>query len=858
MQSMLESLKRQREQILPDPSEEMLARHTSLLEIAIISLYNRLANRLDAEAESFQIRSGGAVFALGSLGRGLVGPYETVRLLFLTSQAVPWEEGWLDEISQPLVEAGWKTEAEQATLDDEVRQAETDSVLFFDLLQARYISGNRHLAEELESALSSISDGRRDEVLQEIYEKSRARDLRLREASNWLEPNLLSNPGGLKDIVAIRNACRVASDTCNLEDAIFQGYLLRAEVDALRQAEKKLVQMLNLLYKISRNEEGRLGFKEQEILAEKLAYPERSGFLPVEALMQEVHQLFHSVVFVAREFWERLQESRWEWQQIEKAPEVELEPGVHLQSGKISIQTAQYEPSASNLVHIFVLAARHQAGFDNNTRRWVQHHRNLLATAPHDPRVKEEVVELMKGDDPELPVMRRFYDFGFLTALAPELAAVHGLTQHDSFHAYPVHENHLRTLAELKKLFRGDYSREEPELTRIAQRIQDPSSLFWAAVLHNIGKAAGQDHALHGGEMIPAIAKRLGLAPEESDMVQFLVAHHPLLRDSASMRYLGDQEMLSRCMLVVNTPERLELLLLLSFADARATGPKALDLWAQTPVYPLFEKIRHLLEKGEPTAEAIAERMAPLKERVWKKVSRFMEREELETHFTQFSPRYLLTVSPGNIASHLKLEKEFVDSREPFAWKAGTAGSSAILTLICRETSGLLAQITGILALHDFNIVEAQVFTKQNDILLLTFQCNLPEDCEEDWSAVMADLKKLLRGKLALEYRLARHARSRPKREPPKSFPCRISLDNDSSEAYSILEIYAADRVGLLYTITRTLLDLQLRIHVAKITTKGDQGANVLYLRSQEGEKITDTEQIEEIKNALCFWVDEN
>jgi [protein-PII] uridylyltransferase len=86
--------------------------------------------------------------------------------------------------------------------------------------------------------------------------------------------------------------------------------------------------------------------------------------------------------------------------------------------------------------------------------------------------------------------------------------------------------------------------------------------------------------------------------------------------------------------------------------------------------------------------------------------------------------------------------------------------------------------------------------------------------------------------------------------------PSRIFIDNESSSKYTILEVYTTDRIGLLYSISRTLLDLQIRIAIAKITTKVDQVADVFYIRTQEGQKVTDPEQIEEIKHALCFWLD--
>ncbi len=117
----------------------------------------------------------------------------------------------------------------------------------------------------------------------------------------------------------------------------------------------------------------------------------------------------------------------------------------------------------------------------------------------------------------DLHFVRKFYNQGLMLSLVPELSAIHGLVQHDAFHLYPVQEHHFRTLAELKKIFRGDYAQAEPELTQMAQDVEDPTMLYLAGLVHDMGKSSGRGHAAHGGAMIPAVARRLGLNAEESE-----------------------------------------------------------------------------------------------------------------------------------------------------------------------------------------------------------------------------------------------------------------------------------------------------------------------------------------------------
>lgn len=857
MQNILESLKKQREQILRDSSEEMLNRHTNLLEIAVISLYNRLANTLKVDGSQF--RAGAAVLALGAFGRGVIGPLQRVDILVLTTDSSTWEFDWIKEIVDPLREAGWQVETERGSIREQLERAEKDYGFLAKLVEGRYISGSRQLADRLNEELESFLENRRDIYLNQLYDDACRREQQLLQPESWLEPDLLEHPGGLAEIDSIRVACRIAANIRCLDDAIFLGYLDRQEVDFLRQAEKKYIRLLSLLRSDQGGAAGVLQFDRQETIAAGLGYSARVGFLPVEVFMREIHQLLHGVQCISQEFWERIHESRWASKADADTVSTPLEMGLVTRHGKIQLQADLYPATAGHLVHLFQLAAGHRLSFSNITRQWIQHHRNVLDTAAGDAMVKEELLDLIRAEDDDLYLLRRFYNQRLLTSLVPELAAVHGLVQHDAFHLYPVQEHHFRTLAELKKLFAGDYRREQPVLTKIAEGLEDPILLFLAALLHDIGKSAGRDHALHGGEMIPSIAGRLGLTPEESDVLQFLVVQHLLLMDSASLRDLADAEMLAQCALIIKTPMQLDLLLLLSFADMMATGPKARQKWYDTPVIELYERVKHLLDKGEPSPRAIAERIEQVRMQVERQVADLINRDELQVYFEQLAPRYLLSMTPGSIARHLRMERQLDHSEEAFLWEATVLDGATEVTLISRETPGLLAKVAGILTLRDLSITSAQIFSKENGVVLLIFQCRPPEgaDCKVDWDSAREDMQRVLQGKWSLPYRIAAHAAQKGYDRPlPRQSPSRVLIDNDSSQLYTILEVYTTDRVGLLYAITWTLWELQVRIFVAKITTRVDQVADVFYIKTMQGEKITDPERIDEIGNALLFRLD--
>ncbi len=853
MQNISESLRKQRELILEEGSEQALDRHTSLLEIAIISLYNRLANRLLDGSEAF--RAGGAIAAIGPFGHGVSGPTQAVPILYLHADDAPIKDSWIDEITEPLIDAGWKVEAVQGSVRQIIDKAKNAPALMLKLMDMRYISGNKALAEQLEKAIDDYIGANRTPFLLSLREAAASRDKLIEQARNWLEPDLEESPGGLSEINGIRFACRIASNIRSLEDAIFQGYLTRQEVDFLQNAEKSFRRYLTLLQSASGDSSTILPVREQELLARKLGYSEISGFLPVEIFMQHVHQTFHGVAEVAREFWERVEESRADRSEDNGT---ELEEGIVSRFGKIYIQTERYPATPGHLVHLFALAAKQRLGLANVTRQWIMHNRNVLDSASGDPNVKDELLALLRADSPEIPLLRRFYSYGLMTAIIPELGSVHGLVQHDAFHLYPVQEHHLRTCSELKRLLAGRYAETEPDLTRTAADMTDPALLLLAGLLHDLGKSSGSGHAAKGGEMIPPIAKRLGLSAQETDTVQFLVAQHLLLIDSASMRDLADPEMLAGCTAAVGKPEYLDQLLLLTFADMMSTGPRAREKWRDTPVMDLYCSISNILEKGEPSSQVIAEKAARVKKQLQARISDLMGAEELETYFSRLAPRYLITISPEEIVKHLRLGRYLQASGEQFVWEVSAGRETAEITVISWDKPAFLSRAAGILTLHGLNIMSAQAFMMNEEMILLIFQCRLPEKdgAAMHWDNLKKDMDRLINGKLALDYRIAAHSSGGSRRKVVRSSPSTIVIDNESSAMYTILEVYTLDRIGLLYTITRTLYELQMLISVAKITTKGDQVADVFYVRTDKREKVTDPEQITEIQRALRYSLD--
>jgi [protein-PII] uridylyltransferase len=219
---------------------------------------------------------------------------------------------------------------------------------------------------------------------------------------------------------------------------------------------------------------------------------------------------------------------------------------------------------------------------------------------------------------------------------------------------------------------------------------------------------------------------------------------------------------------------------------------------------------------------------------------------------------YLLSFTPEAVVSHMHLAPELKETGAVV--RPSNRGGYWSLLIMAKDRTGLLARICGVLALHNLNVLAAQIFTWRDgtavDVLDVCSAVEGPYE-GQDWDALTQDLNLALGDRLGLAHRLGRRHRSVGRGKPRVRLrrPAKVVIDNDISDFYTITEVYADDRPGLLYDITRTLSECGIDIFRAKIGTKVDQVVDVFYVLDKYGEKIDDPELQEELREALLHVV---
>ena len=827
-------------------------RISAMIDVAVISLYNRLTNRSDLH--SLEIRRYGAVLAIGEYGRRQLGPFSPITLLFLQASEVPFDEDiWQTGIVQPLEQAGWDVQSEVVKVEDAVELCLGDFDWLSSLLDSRFISGSRQLMDDLRlSLMEQIDSERNRQSVRAFLDEWVERKDRQQDPSFILEPDLEYSSGGLGEL----NRIRWAGYLLNGDERWIETNNLNSDNHAaLRQAEQFLLRVRNHLQLLNRNQETQLQYEAQREVAHSLGYEDQGDFLAVEVMMKELEGHFYEVGLIASRFKKLLRA----WIASEVKEEVkpgreEVAPGMWVKRGLLMVDVDKLDDEANGLLELFKQAVHLDVDLSVESYQWAKSQADMLpGSLEGQTELRDWLFEIIREENSGTKTIRALYETEVLPNLIPELRPVHALVQHDAFHLYPVHEHHLRTFSELKKLLHGEHNSDFPQIPEWLEGIRDEEVLLLAGLIHDVGKSGGHGHARRGADMSVLIGDRLGLSQEEKQLLSFLVANHVLLTDSAARRDIDDQQMLQYCAGEIGSVAQLRMLLLHSFADLRATGPLAWEFWQSLPMLELYQCLLHRLERGDPDVRAVAARLLSLKRQTAELLGDDMTKEELDYHFEQLPSRYLLSATPEEVVDHYKLEREL--EKEILAWQVEEKGGMWELTIMSRQPLGLLARAAGILTLNQLDIRKARTDTKKNGVAFQTFEVTgLQPKTEISWEQVMDDLKKTLQGRIALDYRLALHAADqRKKRRSVPAKPDEVVVDNHSSDHYTIIEIYTTDRPGLLYAVTRAMLDLQLQVFLAKISTRVDQVADIFYVLTGEGKRVEDPEHAEEIKQALLF-----
>jgi [protein-PII] uridylyltransferase len=461
-----------------------------------------------------------------------------------------------------------------------------------------------------------------------------------------------------------------------------------------------------------------------------------------------------------------------------------------------------------------------------------------------DGAARDGFFRLLRAGGPGIRMLEVLDRMGLLVRFLPAWTDVRCRPQRDPYHRLTV-DAHL--LAAATAAYELLHDAERPS---DAPPAADRDGFLLGALLHDIGKVGRADHVALGTEITADLLDHMGVDPSIRELVSFMASEHLLLPDTATRRDLSDEDLVLDVAARVGTRARLSALALLAEADARATGPAAATQWRRALVSELVTKVGRVLERGE-MGEELAVRLATRIGRVRELLAD--EPEAAVDRFVLGMPRrYFLAVHPERIRHHFALISPALEANEVRVWseKGIRPGSHEIL-VVAGDRPGLLSWIAGALTLERLSILSAQAFTTEDGAAVDLFEVagSLGTDQEASRQRIAAILRGALDGTVSIEQGVELRRRHYP--PPRRPVPVTVRVDEDASDFSTVIEVGAADRIGLLHDITRALAELHVDVHLAKVATFDGRVVDTFYVRDALGRKIVEEAALAELSDVV-------
>jgi [protein-PII] uridylyltransferase len=439
------------------------------------------------------------------------------------------------------------------------------------------------------------------------------------------------------------------------------------------------------------------------------------------------------------------------------------------------------------------------------------------------------------------------HQLGVLAKILPEFARITARRQIDLYHVYTVDVHSLFAVRRLFALRHGDV--QVPSLSPLMERLERPLGLYLGTLYHDIGKGL-PDHSARGAEIAARACARLGIDPADAADVEWLVAKHLRMSSIAQRRDLSDPELIHDFAEECGTADRLDRLYLLTYADIATVGPQTWTEWKARLLRELYEKTRSVLGGEERKRPAPGTYEAAGRARVAEALRGRAPENEIARFVAAMPARYFLTESPAQAPRHLRLLRLGRELPVAAAIRHRPGLGYSELTIAAPDRPGLLSLIAGVLAAHRVDIHHAEVFSTPDDPslgwlssrALDHFEVRGPEEGSLEparWRAAREDLERVLSGAESLAELMARRLKaSALTQKPLPRVPTKVVIDNASSRDHSVVDVFTADRVGLLHTLSQTFFDLGLSVDLARIATEGHRAADAFYVRTAAGGRL--------------------
>ena len=851
------------QQLLKQGQGTVCAQHLSDTEDSIIRSVVSFASAVMFPGSE---KIGLSAIAVGGYGRGTLAPGSDIDLLFLLSG---FERERTSKVIEFLLYALWdarqKVGHATRSIDECLKLAKGDNTILTSILEARFICGEKILFDSLVTRFRReiVKTSGKKFVAEKLAERDQ-RHAKSGESRYAVEPDLKDGKGGLRDLHTLFWIAKFLFDANSTEELAEKGAFTRVELARFKKCEDFLWAVRCHLHFLAKRGEDRLSFDRQIEMAERLGYKGHNGLRDVERFMKHYFLIAKDVGDLTRIFCASL-----EAKQFKDAPSLSRMIGrliprrnaamkgdkdYKIESGRISVvDDGVFARNPVNMLRIFQLAGHRGMEIHPDALKDIRKSLRLIDDGLRaNPEANAIFLDILTASVTPETLLRMMNEAGVLGRFIPDFGKIVAMMQFSMYHHYTVDEHLIRSVGVLSQLEGGTLTGEHPLSASLFPTLKSRRVLYVATLLHDIAKGRQEDHSIAGERIARELCPRLGLSEAETDTIAWLIRYHLLMSETSQMRDLNDFKTILDFTSLVQSPERLKLLLILTVADIRAVGPGVWNGWKGQLLRTLYHEAEPVLSGGH-TAISRKERVLEAQTQFLQNYPTWNDAQKKKATARHYDA-YWLNVSMDRQLRHQTLidkaqEREAATDIHTDAFTAITE-----ITVFTPDHPRLLALVTGACAAAGANIIGAQIFTTSDgmalDTILLQREFAGEDDERRRVFRVCESITKTLHGQIRLRDALA-GAQEAQGRTKAFSVAPRVIIDNTSSNQHTVIEINGLDRVGLLHGLTDALFYLNLNITSAHIVTYGEKAIDVFYVTDLMGAKIESPARQEAIEKAL-------
>ena len=798
-----------------------------------------------------------ALAAVGGYGRATLAPGSDIDLLFiLPYRQTPWGEQVTEYILYMLWDLGQKVGHAVRSVDECIRMARADMTVRTATLEARYLTGDTTLFDTLVKRFETeIMPKTGPEFIAAKMAEREERHKQMGNTRYLVEPNIKDGKGGLRDLNTLFWIGKYFFRVKTGAELVGKGVLSHDEYRLFQRAEDFLWAIRCNLHFLTGRADEKLTFDVQPELAARLGFADRAGMLGVERLMKRYFLVAKDVGDLTRIFCTSLEFSHG------KAPEfpgivgivlgpfrrgkvkIKGEPDFVVDSGRLNIARPDvFQKNPVNLIKCFLIAGQRDLLFHPDAIKEIRRSLRLIDTdLRNNAQANAYFLQVLTDPLSVERILRQMNESGVLGKFVREFGKIVALMQFNMYHHYTVDEHLIRAVGVMAELANGGLKTELPLTHELLPQLNDTRLLYVALFLHDIAKGRPEDHSIAGARVARKLCPRFGLSPAETDTVAWLVEYHLLMSEIAQSRDIQDPETARAFADIVQSPQRLALLMILTACDIRAVGPGVWTGWKGSLLRSLYFATEPLLSGGHSQMTQ-RNRVEEAKGALRQQLSAWPA-AEIEAYLGRHYDHYWLRAEPELQFEHARMIRAADQAARTFAGAIRVQAFESIteVSFYTPDHPRLLSLIAGACTMSEASIIGAQIFSTRDGQALDTFRLRRAFTSDEDEKVranrIIETVKQLLQGKRQVLIDLGKENRHN-RRLKPFVLPAEVQVSNTLSEKFTVIEVSGLDRQGLLHQLTRAISDLNLTIGSAHIGTYGEKAVDVFYVTDLTGHKI--------------------